>query len=146
MLPLKASSVCETDELEEFPCICLLLLWGLGQISLGYSETPQNVSVQEASGCVGSNHWTCPCLQAVGERQKEPLSNQNLFLMKEQWGDAIDGATACPTGGASVVCSCGDVSIPVWWQQLLFPGSMRTGPQIHLDLFVWVGVFLVFFF
>lgn len=52
---MKASPVCEMDEFEEFPSICVLLLWGVGQISLGFGENPQNVSVQEASGCSGSN-------------------------------------------------------------------------------------------
>lgn len=30
---MKASSVGDRGEFEEFPCICLLLLWGLDQIS-----------------------------------------------------------------------------------------------------------------
>lgn len=122
--------------LRNFLVFCLLLLWGLGQISLGFSETPQSVSVQEASGCAGSDRWTCLRLQVVGERQKELMSNQNLFLTKEQWGDAIGGGSCLPHRcSPSVLDSRGDVSIPVWWQPLLFPGSMRTGPQIPFDLF-----------
>lgn len=128
------------DEFEELPCICLLLLWDLDQISLGFSENPQNISVQEASGRSDSNCWTWGCwcwtchrLQTVAERQEEPILNQNLFVMKEQQGAAATSGCCLPWRCShGVPGSCGDSSIPNRWQHLLplVPTALRTSPQI----------------
>lgn len=75
--------------------------------------------------------WTCPCLQTVVERQEEPISNPNLFLMEEQRGDATDGGCYLPWG---VQTQC--PGEPWGWQHphlvaaALTPGALITSPQI----------------
>lgn len=125
---MKATSVCEMDEFEECPCICVLLLWGVGQISLGFGENPTKCFcpggiwvlwlLTAEPGYAGAG----PALafKRLWRGRRSQSRTQISFLWKSNGEMPLMGDAACPGGcRPSVLGSHGDGSIPIWWQLLL---------------------------
>lgn len=133
---LGSSNKEEMVEFEEFPCICLLLLWGLDQISLG---NRQNVSVWEMSVYSASNRLNLGMLDlrlpSNGGREAGGVDLKPKSLSCERALGA-----ACPGGAATVPWGAAGTSPSLLDSSCSYPSVLTPGPQIP-SLFFGVLLF-----